>query len=127
VDTILVGGYRLESFSLDVLQYPNGWSADSATYAPEAFLEFTRADTADGGGVAQGVMFSPDTLDLVFPETEIGTVRIFGSFLDKRGRFGLWPEIDGQGIPVLQARVTVTRQGRTVYSRRTKFTFWQGD
>jgi hypothetical protein len=126
VDSITVGGYRLDSFSLGVLEYSFGFQSDSATYAPSGILELTTADTTEGGGVADFVRFSPDTLELVFPGTEIGTVRISGSFLDKRGRFDR-PEIEPGKTPVLRARVTVTSGGRTVYSRRMNFTYMEGD
>lgn len=128
VETLSVGNYRLFSFALKTLEYSFGFQSDSAVYAPGAFLELSSPDDEDGGGgVADSVLFSPDTLDLLFRETEIGRVRISGTFLDKRGNFGNWPEIDPEATPVLRARVTVTSKGRTVYSRRMKFTYWEGD
>ena len=127
MDTVSVNGYVLFDFSLGTVEPVAGLGADSLMYEPTAILSLASADGSDANGIADSVMFSPDTLDVLFQKTAIGSVRISGSFLDRRGRFGLRPGIDPEKTPIVQATVTVTARGHVVYSRRTKFTYWEGD
>ena len=127
MDSISVSGYTLFSLILGTVEPVTGLAADSLMYESTAMLSLVRADGSDAGGVADSVTFSPDTLDVLFQTTPIGAIRISGTFVDRRGRFGLRPGIDPGKTPVVRASVTVTAHGRVVYSHRTKFTYWEGD
>jgi len=126
-----IAGYRLDSFELLQFDYSTRDSQDNVTYVEKASLELPRAKqdmTAfEDDYEAQSVVLSPDTLELVFGNTPIGSVRIAGAFLDRRGRFAWDPHLDPGKTAVLRALLTVTSGGRTVASRRVVFTYWEGD
>lgn len=128
VDSVIIDGYWLESVSIRVTDYiyatrPTG---DSAAYYPWGMLLLAKRGEEETAGYTSKLgVVAADSLDLVFPHTPFGEVRLRGAFSDKRGRFGQ------RGFPqdavLLKANLSRNRDGRWVDSRPIAFTYWEGD
>ncbi|MFZ1765894.1 MAG: hypothetical protein WAT68_04425, partial [Candidatus Nitrotoga sp.] len=68
-----------------------------------------------------------NNVQLIFVNTPIGIVRINGEFLDTRGMFWNLSDVVAMKTPVFEGTVSVTRNGKLVYEKVSRFTYWEGD
>ena len=65
-----------------------------------------------------------DTVDIICPVTPIGSIRIAGSFTSL---VHAADTVDIEQQVLLIGAVTIESGGRTVFSKRVRFTYWQGE
>ncbi len=70
---------------------------------------------------------TPDRLHLECGAESQITLTIDGAFIDKRGNFWDQRDIEALKTVVLSARVKQLANGKEIYSRDERFTFWEGD
>jgi len=72
-------------------------------------------------------LVAPDKLHLECGAESQVTLTVDGAFLDRRGQYWNQPDVKAQETVVLSALITQNWQGRTLYSRNVRFTYWEGD
>jgi hypothetical protein len=118
-----VGRFEIQSFGLDVVYSPS-----HTNRPPTASLQIVKTgQETPKVHFTNSVIANADTLSLKFVTKEIGTVRVTGSFVDKRGSFAHRDDLDPDKTIVLTARVVVENQGREIYSKVHQFTYYSGD
>lgn len=70
-------------------------------------------------------IISKDTLFFECSIKGIGVVHFKGTFIDKKGNFGERNDIEEKEI--LTGLLEITLDGKTIYSSKQKFTFFNGD
>ncbi len=70
---------------------------------------------------------APEKLHLECGAESQVTLTVKGAFLDRRGQYWNQSDVKAQETVVLSAQITQTWQGRTLYSRDVRFTYWEGD
>lgn len=73
------------------------------------------------------IVVKPETLSLVCPSTPMGVVTIKGHFIDARAGFRDRADVLPKQTVVVDATVSVTREGKELLVRRVAFTYWEGD
>ena len=93
----------------------------------EVHIEFEASGNARSRHECPRPLITRDTLDIRCPRTPIGTLRVAGTFRDKRGQFWNRDDVRPNETIILVARVTVESGGRVRSSQVVQFTYWAGD
>jgi hypothetical protein len=127
-DTVQYHGYQIEVLTIWVLEYGYGGRfQENPMYVPESMLVLQGPREENGGGYRSRLpVVTPDSLDLCFPETPVGLVRITGKFR-KGGQFWNQRVIHSTEPVVLDGHIVVVNGGREVYSRDVAFAYFPGD
>jgi hypothetical protein len=75
----------------------------------------------------KNAIVGPDKLHLECGAESQITLTVDGAFLDRRGQYWNRSDVKAQETVVLSALIAQTWQGRILYSRDVRFTYWEGD
>jgi hypothetical protein len=128
---IVVEGYKLDLFELRTISYYNNGKLDYENpkfVGPDASLSLVRTKDEENSNYRfPNPIIGKSNVQLASVNTPIGIVRINGKFLDTRGMFWNLSDVVSMKTPVFVGTVSVTRNGKLVYEKVSRFTYWEGD
>ena len=108
-DVLTISGHYFSHIAVNTLE-PNY----------EVEIEFERGD-ARATYECPKPLITRDTLDIRCPRTPVGTLRVAGTFIDKRGQFWNRDDLRANPTVVLVAEVRVESRGRVTSSQVVRF------
>lgn len=130
---IVIEGYKIDNFMLAaVSRYdPNDKSVDidhPKRVTPVASLDLMRIKDKEIIPYRfHNPIIEKNGVRLVSVKTLIGNVTIKGKFLDTRGDFSNLDDVISFKTPIFEGTVTIHREGKLVYEKTSRFTYWEGD
>ena len=128
---IVVEGCKLDWLELRTISYNNNGKLDyehPKFVGPDASLSLVRTKDKEKLNYRfPNPIIGKNNVQLIFVNTSIGIVRINGKFLDTRGMFWNLSDVVAMKTPVFEGTVSVTRNGKLVYEKVSRFTYWEGD
>jgi hypothetical protein len=130
---VVIDGYQIELFMLSSVSLydPKDPSVDHdhpKKIPPTAFLHLIRTTDEE---ILQfrfsKAIIKQSGVTLNSVKTPIGEIRIKGIFLDKRGNFGNLEDVTPNKKPVFEGVISIVRNGKLIYEKSHRFTYWEGD
>jgi len=129
-EPLTVSDHEIALFDLRSLEYVYDQKTRGKVLRvpPTARLRIIRlADRTETRYRCGKIIVKPDALSFVCPGTTLGVVMIRGNFIDPRLGFRDRQDVLPKQTVVVDATVTITREGKELLARRVAFTYWEGD